>query len=88
MKATILASTDEPEEVAAARAFLEQWRGQLHFVSEDQGCGCCVHIWEVEGPAEVVARIPARIRTWSPADDQAPADEGRRESGRGQQNSD
>jgi hypothetical protein len=68
MKATIIASTDEPEHVAAAEAFLAKWRDALQFVSENKGCGCCVHIWDVDGPPEILDRIPSEIRAWSDAE--------------------
>lgn len=62
MRAKIIAAVDQPGEVEAAEAWLAACRPSLAFVSDDSGCGCCVHVWDVEGPAEVLASIPAAIR--------------------------
>ena len=47
-------------EVAAFSHWLERWRGQLS-VSENEGCGCCVDIWTMKGPAEAKAELPAAL---------------------------
>ena len=65
MRATIVVSTDQPSEVAAVDAWFAKWAGRLGHRSEDQGCGCCVHIWDVDGPAEGVAELPEAVRSES-----------------------
>ena len=52
-RAVVCALADRPEDVRAAERWLAEHRAALTFVSEDEGCGCCVHSWRVEGPAEV-----------------------------------
>jgi hypothetical protein len=67
-RATICIKLGNPAEVRAARAWLDQHRPRLLFVSDDEGCGCCASIWRVEGPAEILDTLPADIRTdsdWS-----------------------
>lgn len=61
-RATICVVYDNPAEVRAARAWLDQHRPELSFVSDDEGCGCCVSMWRVEGPAEILDTLPADIR--------------------------
>ncbi len=61
-RATILAEVDELEEAAAAEAWLEAARGRLTYVSNQLGCGCCILMWDVEGPAELIATLPIAMR--------------------------
>jgi hypothetical protein len=62
MRATIIVSTDQPSEADAVDAWLAVWGARLAHRSEDLGCGCCVHIWNVEGPAEAIAALPESVR--------------------------
>lgn len=57
----VSALTDRPEEVRAAERWLADYRAALTFVSDDEGCGCCVRLWRVEGPADVIATLPPDI---------------------------
>ena len=65
MRATIVVSTDRPGEATAVEAWFAKWAARLTHRSDDQGCGCCVHVWDVEGPAEAVAELPAEVRSES-----------------------
>jgi hypothetical protein len=57
---TIIVSVDDPNEVAAAEAWLSA--NQDAMTRADRGgCGCCVRIWKLEGPAEVLATIPREV---------------------------
>jgi hypothetical protein len=69
MRAQIIVDVDQPDEVEAAETWFAKWRDQLTSVSKDKGCGCCVHIWDVEGPKEVVDSIPDSILAWVPPTD-------------------
>jgi hypothetical protein len=51
--------------MAAVDSWLEKWRSQLTFISENQGCGCCVDIWNVEGPGDAMKEIPEEVRSAS-----------------------
>ncbi|MFO1053232.1 MAG: hypothetical protein U1F36_13550 [Planctomycetota bacterium] len=62
MRAQIIVDVDNPDEVEAAESWIAEWRDRLASVSEDKGCGCCVHMWDVEGSKEVLETIPDRIR--------------------------
>lgn len=62
IRATIIVGSDRADDVHAADAWLATWRLQLSFVSDNKGCGCCVHIWEIEGPRSVIEQIPTAIR--------------------------
>jgi hypothetical protein len=57
-KATIIVAVDYPSEVAAFETWFSRWKDKLAFISENYGCGCCVDIWEVEGPSEALSEIP------------------------------
>jgi hypothetical protein len=60
-RATICVAVDEPDEVRAAEAWLERWEIRLSYRSPNQGCGCCVDIWDVFGPEEAIHAIPEDI---------------------------
>lgn len=49
---------DVPDEVTALEDGLERWQDRLTFVSDEQGCGCCVSIFDVEGPRDAIDAIP------------------------------
>jgi hypothetical protein len=60
-RATLIISADAPEERAAADLWFEAWRSSMTFVSDNTGCGCCVDIYDVEGPQEAIDAIPAPL---------------------------
>ena len=61
-RATIIVDVTHPEEVAASEEWLTKWTPNLSYRSENQGCGCCVNIWDVEGPEEALAALPSSIK--------------------------
>ncbi|MCC7054469.1 MAG: hypothetical protein IT355_14465 [Gemmatimonadaceae bacterium] len=63
MRITIIVESDRPEALACVDAWMARWRERLASCSDNRGCGCCVHIWEVEAPDEAVAELPAAV--WS-----------------------
>jgi hypothetical protein len=65
VRATIIVAADAPDEREAAEAWFAKWSSQLQYRSENTGCGCCVDIWDVEGPDEVIAEIPVEISAMS-----------------------
>ncbi len=60
-RATVLAEVDEPGSVERAEAWVERHRGALGVVRDGGGCGCCVVMWDVEGPRAVVDTLPAEL---------------------------
>ena len=64
-RASISVASDAPDEQAAFEAWLRRWEAQLTFISDDYGCGCCVHLFDVEGPKEAIGAIPVQLRTMS-----------------------
>ncbi|MFT3880071.1 MAG: hypothetical protein QM703_10485 [Gemmatales bacterium] len=60
-KAQIIVEVDQPDEVRALAMWFERWRDRLASVSDNTGCGCCVDIWDVEGPAEALAELPEAV---------------------------
>ena len=64
-RATLIIDSNQPDELAAADAWFERWRTALTYVSDDDGCGCCVSIYHVEGPAQAIAATPTALRSQS-----------------------
>lgn len=46
--------------------WLHKWQDQLDFISDDEGCGCCVNLWTVRGEEQLVRNImmglPEQVR--------------------------
>ena len=61
-RATIIVDVTHPDEVALSEDWLAKWTSSLTYRSENQGCGCCVNIWDVEGPEEALAALPSNIK--------------------------
>jgi hypothetical protein len=57
-RATIIGFVDYPDEAHAVANWFTKWRSRLVSVSNDYGCGCCVNLWDVVGPAESFAELP------------------------------
>jgi hypothetical protein len=64
-RASICIASDSPEEADSFEAWTAQWKKKMTFFSDDYGCGCCVHLFDVEGPAEGIEAIPEKLRTTS-----------------------
>lgn len=62
-RANIIVVVDDRSEVAAVDAWFARWRSALNHVSEDYGWSCCMHIWQLEGPAEALAELPPSVVT-------------------------
>jgi len=56
----IIVEVDKPNEVEAMESWFARWSSRLAHQPENQGCGCCVDIWEIEAPAEAIAELPAQ----------------------------
>jgi hypothetical protein len=65
MRATIIVAVESREEVAAAKAWFARWKADLSYCSDVQGCGCCVEMWDVDGPKGAIAEIPYMLRAAS-----------------------
>ena len=61
-RAGVIVEVDAPGEAEAAEAWIAANRPRLDFVSDQEGCGCCVLLWTVEGPEEVLATLPPGLR--------------------------
>ena len=69
MRATICVDVNRADDRAAVEAWFERWRSSLSVLSENEGCGCCVDIWNVDGPEEAIAAIPETLHAvsdWAP----------------------
>lgn len=72
MRATVCISVDSEGEVRAADAWLDRWRDDLTYISDNQGCGCCVDIYDVDGPPEAIRALPPQIQAGSAWTAEAP----------------
>jgi hypothetical protein len=52
---------DNEREVMAVSAWLNRWGPKLK-LSDNQGCGCCVDIWDVQGPRAALDELPPSMR--------------------------
>ena len=64
-RATITIDVHNTSDCAESRSWFHQWERSLVRVSENSGCGCCVEIYDVEGPQEAIDAIPQQLRTHS-----------------------
>jgi hypothetical protein len=73
-RATTIVDVAHPEEIAASEGWFTKWTTSITYRSDNQGYGCCVNIWDVEGSDDAMAALPI-IRGQSKW-----ADEGAREA--------
>ena len=59
----ITTDADTPGETEMALQWLKQWRKKLNYVSENQGCGCCVSIWVIRGNEAIIDTLPSALRS-------------------------
>ena len=67
--ATVIVTIDNEREVAAVSAWLRRWGPRIR-CADNEGCGCCVDIWNVEAPVEALLELPREMV--SPRADPAP----------------
>ena len=56
--ATVTVTIDNEREVMAVNAWFQRWGPRIQ-CADNQGCGCCVDIWDVRAPAQALAELPA-----------------------------
>jgi|GEM_PF-4163979 len=61
MKVTICVDVNDADDVAAMERWRQTWGPQVQLSAENQGCGCCVDIWEVEAPEEAIQELPQSV---------------------------
>jgi len=59
-RATICADTDTPDRQAVLD-WLSKWQGKLGYCSPNEGCGCCIDLYNLEAPEEALAELPANV---------------------------
>lgn len=65
-KQRVIIDVNVAEEVATFDAWLERWRSVAE-LSENEGCGCCVDIWEVVAPQAAFDELPEKLLEWQPS---------------------
>jgi len=58
---TICAVRDSPGERELLASWLAKWRERTTSISENEGCGCCVDIYQVVGPEEAMNELPPQM---------------------------
>jgi hypothetical protein len=64
-RATVCLWSDSIEEKVEFTAWQTAWKRKMKYVSQDYGCGCCIHLFDLEGPKEAIAAIPQDLLTVS-----------------------
>lgn len=64
-RATVCLWSDSIEEKVEFTTWLTAWRSKMSYVSPDYGCGCCIHLFHLEGPKEAIDAIPNALLTVS-----------------------
>lgn len=62
---SISVGLDAPDEQAAFDDRLNRGKAKLAFISNNYGCGWCVHPCDVEASKEAIDAIPEQLRTMS-----------------------
>ena len=62
MRCTIITNPDDPTELTTVDTWFTKFADQISFISENQGCGCCVNIWKVEATDDALAALPAWLK--------------------------
>jgi len=62
MRATILVDAAQVKELRLVRDRLARWTDRLAYRSDDEGCDCCVHSWDVDAPPEALAELPSTVK--------------------------
>ena len=60
-RATVCLWSDSIEEKVEFTAWLTAWKKKMAFVSHDYGCGCCIHLFDLEGPREAIDALPKEL---------------------------
>jgi len=60
----VIVEVSDAQEAEVFSVWLERWRGRV-VVSENEGCGCCVDIWQISGPADAKAELPEKLISFS-----------------------
>jgi hypothetical protein len=64
-RVTVITATDEPSEMDSFETWLSKWRDQLIYLSPNEGCGCCVNIFNIEASEEAIRELPSEIKAQS-----------------------
>jgi hypothetical protein len=65
-KRQIIIDVNVAEEVATFDAWRERWRSAVE-LSDNEGCGCCVDIWDVAAPEAAFDELPPNLLAWRPS---------------------
>jgi hypothetical protein len=64
-RATVCFWSGSIEEKVDFTTWLTAWRKQITYLSHDYGCGCGIHLFDLEGPWDAIAALPQALLTIS-----------------------
>ncbi|MFE1743936.1 hypothetical protein [Coleofasciculus sp. H7-2] len=70
-KASLCVEAKTPEQ-QLVKEWIKKWKGKIRYLSPNEGCGCCVDLYHVDAPSEVLHELPAQVfcfsewSNWSP----------------------
>lgn len=63
-RVTICVDADTPEQ-AMVQDWLAKWSSRLAYVSKNEGCGCCIDLYNVDAPEEALRELPVDLFSFS-----------------------
>ena len=64
-RATVCLWADSLEQKVEYTRWLNVWKKKMTFLSNDYGCGCCLHLFDLEGPKAAIDALPKDLLTIS-----------------------
>jgi hypothetical protein len=64
-RATVCLWAESMEEKVEFTTWLNRWRRNLPYLSHDYGCGCCIHLFDIEAPKAAIDELPGELLTIS-----------------------
>ncbi|MBN2198332.1 MAG: hypothetical protein JW747_00615 [Candidatus Aminicenantes bacterium] len=60
-KTTIFFDNRDSQKALKVEAWLKKWKDEVTVLSANYGCGCHHDLYDVEGPEEALAELPASV---------------------------
>ena len=64
-RVTVITNADNSSELESFDAWLAKWEDKLIYFSPNEGCGCCVNIFNIEASEEAIGELPFEIKAQS-----------------------
>lgn len=60
-RTTVCFRADSIEAKVDYTTWLNAWKSKMTFISRDRGCGCCIHMFDLEGASEALEALPETL---------------------------